>query len=127
MFFRKKPRAPKPEAIEITETNFKELVLDAEVPVLLDFWAAWCMPCKILGPIIDELSGEYEGKAVIGKVNTETARSLASQFQIRSIPTVMLFHKGKLKERYAGVVPKPNLEELLNAYVDENVATQRSN
>lgn len=118
MFFRKKNRSPKPKAVEITEANFKELVLQSEKPVLLDFWASWCMPCKILGPIIDELAGDYEGKAIIGKVNTETARNLAAQFQIRSIPTVMVFHQGKLVERYAGVVPKPNLEEILNAYVD---------
>lgn len=98
--------------------------MEAEQPVLLDFWAAWCMPCKILGPIVDELAGDYEGRAVVGKVNTEVSRELAAMFQIRSIPTLMVFHKGKLVERFAGVVPKPNLEEILDQYVAAPAAAE---
>ena len=117
MFWRKKDRKPKPKAIDITEVNFKETVMQSDKPVLLDFWASWCGPCKVMGPIVDELSGEYEGKAVIGKVNTEVAPRLAGSFQIRSIPTLVIMQNGKVVERYSGVVPKPNLEEILNNYV----------
>lgn len=122
MFFKKKSKKPKAHAIEITEANFKSVVMEAEQPVLLDFWASWCMPCKILGPIVDELAGDYEGRAIIGKVNTEVSRELAAMFQIRSIPSILIFHKGKLVERYAGVIPKPNLEEILDGYIDTSVS-----
>ena len=118
MFFKRKPKTPKSYAIEVTEENFKELVMQSEKPVLIDFWASWCGPCKILGPIVDELSGEYEGKAVIGKINTEQQQRLAATFQIRNIPTLMIFKEGKLVERFSGVVPKPNLEEILDSYID---------
>ncbi|MCH2199571.1 MAG: thioredoxin [Flavobacteriales bacterium] len=117
MFWKKKNRAPKPKAMEITEANFKEIVAQNDHAVLIDFWASWCAPCRVMGPIIDELSAEYEGKVIIGKVNTEVSPRLSQVFQIRSIPSLLIFDKGQLVERYAGVVPKPNLEEILDGYV----------
>lgn len=92
--------------------------MQSDKPVLIDFWAAWCGPCKVLGPIVDELSGEYEGKAIIGKINTEQQQRLAATFQIKSIPTLLVFKEGKMVERFTGVVPKPNLEEILDTYLD---------
>ncbi len=118
MFWSKKSKAPKSHALEITEANFKEVVMQSDQPVLIDFWAAWCGPCKVLGPIVDELSGEYEGKAIIGKINTEEQQRLAATFQIKSIPTLLVFKEGKMVERFTGVVPKPNLEEILDTYID---------
>lgn len=114
--FWKRNRAPKPKAIDVTEVNFKEVVMQEDKPVLLDFWASWCAPCKVMGPIIDELSGEFEGKAIVAKVNTEHAPRLAGSFQIRSIPTLVIIKNGKVVERFSGIVPKPNLEELLQQY-----------
>lgn len=117
MFWKKKPKYQTPQ---ITDSNFNEVVMQSEVPVLLDFYADWCGPCKILGPVIDELAQEYEGKALIAKVNTETNPMLSQYFKIRSIPTIMFINKGTLLERYQGLIPKPNLEEILDMYIQEN-------
>ena len=85
----------------------------------MDFYADWCGPCKILGPIIDELAEEYEGRALVVKVNTERNPKLSQHFKIKSIPTILFVHKGELVERYAGLIPKPNLEEILEEYIAE--------
>ena len=94
-------------------------VIKQSKPVLLDFYADWCGPCKILGPIIDELAEEYEGRALVVKVNTERNPKLSQHFKIKSIPTILFVHKGELVERYAGLIPKPNLEEILEEYIAE--------
>ncbi len=117
MFWRKKK--PKYHAPQITDANFNELVAKSEVPVLLDFYASWCGPCKILGPFIDELAEEYEGKALVAKVNVDANPNLVQHFKIKSMPTILFISDNKVAERFQGLVPKPNLEEILNAYIED--------
>ena len=86
-------------ALEITDSSFEEVVLKSSQPVLVDFWAEWCGPCRMVGPIIDELSNEYEGKAVVGKVDVDNNQKFAAKFGVRNIPTVLLFKNGELVDR----------------------------
>lgn len=115
MFFKKKP---KHQALQVTDDTYNEMVAYSKVPVLLDFYADWCGPCKMLGPIIDELSKEYEGRALVAKVNTETNPKLSQLFKIKSIPTLLVINKGRFQEGFKGLVPKPNLEEILEEYIN---------
>lgn len=92
-------------ALEITDANFEEVVLQSSKPVLVDFWAAWCGPCRMLAPIVEELSGEFEGKAVVGKMDVDTQTKYAAQFGIRNIPTVLIFKDGQLVDKQVGVAP----------------------
>lgn len=102
------------KAIEITDANFEE-ILKSEKPVLVDFWAEWCGPCKMIGPIVEELAGDYEGKAVIGKVDVDSNPAVASAFGIRSIPTLMFFKGGEIVDKQVGAVPKAVLAQKLDA------------
>jgi len=115
MFWKKK--GPKYFTPELTDANFNVMVAQSEIPVLVDFYAAWCGPCKVLGPIIDELSEEYQGRALVAKVNTEHNPALSQHFKIKSIPTMMIFNKGHFQEKFNGLIPKPNLEEILDEYI----------
>lgn len=101
-------------ALEITDSNFEEMVLKSEKPVLVDFWAAWCGPCRMVGPIIDELSTEYEGKAVVGKVDIDSNQQYAAQFGVRNIPTVLVFKDGELIDRKVGVASKSDYAQALD-------------
>ena len=104
-------------ALEITDSNFEETVLKSDKPVLVDFWAAWCGPCRMVGPIIDELSQEYEGKAVVGKVDIDSNQQYAAQFGVRNIPTVLVFKDGELVERKVGVSSKNDYAQALDSLI----------
>ena len=93
-------------AIEISDSNFEETVLNSDKPVMVDFWAAWCGPCRMVGPIIDELSNEYAGKAVIGKVDVDKNQEYAAKYGVRNIPTVLVFKNGEVVKRQVGVATK---------------------
>ena len=92
--------------IALTDKDFAPKVLNSDKPVLVDFWAEWCAPCRALGPIIESLSDDYDGRATVAKLDIDANQQIAAQLGIRSIPTVMLFDKGKLVETYVGVRPK---------------------
>ena len=102
-------------ALEITDANFEELVLKAEKPVLVDFWAEWCGPCRMIGPVVEELHGEYEGKAVIGKVNVDNNPNVSVQFGVRNIPTILFIKGGEVVDKVVGAVPKAQLASKLDA------------
>lgn len=100
--------------VEITKENFEEVVLNNQLPVLVDFWATWCGPCKMIGPIVEELSDELEGKVVFGKLNVDKQPELAMQFQVMSIPTLILFKDGEIVNKKIGFMPKEKLAEMLD-------------
>ncbi|MEO0311599.1 MAG: hypothetical protein RIQ89_1256 [Bacteroidota bacterium] len=102
-------------ALEITDANFEELVLKSDKPVLVDFWAEWCGPCRMVGPIVEELSKDFDGKAIIGKVDVDSNPNVATQFGIRNIPTLLFFKNGQVVDKQVGAAPKPTLAAKLNA------------
>ena len=104
-------------ALEITDSNFEETVLKSDKPVMVDFWAAWCGPCRMVGPIIDELSEEYEGKAIIGKIDIDSNQQYAAQFGVRNIPTVLVFKDGELVDRKVGVSSKNDYAETIDKLI----------
>ena len=99
--------------ITLTNENFEEEVLNSDVPVLVDFWAVWCMPCKMLAPIVEELANEANGAYKVGKVNVDEAPELAARYRIEGIPAIVVFKNGEGYKKSIGVVPKADLEELL--------------
>ena len=102
-------------ALEITDATFEDVVLKSEKPVLVDFWAAWCGPCRMVGPIMEELSNDYAGKAVVGKVDVDANQEFAAKYGVRNIPTVLLFDKGELIGRHVGVSPKTTYDRAIDA------------
>lgn len=101
--------------LKITKDNFNEEVVNSDIPVLLDFWAPWCGPCRMLAPTVEELADEYDGKAKIGKVNVDEEPELAGNFDVASIPTVVVIKDRKIMDKSIGFVPKSKLEEMLKS------------
>lgn len=97
-------------AMQITDTNFKDL-LNGDMPVVVDFWAEWCGPCRMIAPFVEELAAEYEGKVVIGKVNVDEVEDLPAEYGIRSIPTLLFFKNGEIVDKHVGGTTKDILEE----------------
>ena len=104
-------------ALEITDATFEEVVLNSDKPVLVDFWAAWCGPCRMVGPIIEELSDDYQGKAVVGKVDVDANQEFAAKYGVRNIPTVLVFKGGELVGRHVGVAPKTTYAQAIDAAI----------
>ena len=103
--------------LQLSEKNFEQEVVKSNIPVLVDFWAEWCGPCRMIGPIVDELAKEYTGKIKVGKVNVDEAQSLAVRFNVMSIPTLIFFKNGEAVDQIIGAMPKEELAEKINEMV----------
>tara|TARA_R110002126_G_scaffold3477_1_gene19801 strand:+ start:6170 stop:6496 length:327 start_codon:yes stop_codon:yes gene_type:complete len=103
------------KALEFTDSNFEAEVLNSDKPVLVDFWAEWCGPCRMIGPVVEEMAGEYDGKAKIGKVNVDNNPEISVKYGIRSIPALLIFKNGEVVDQIVGAVPKPHLTKQLDA------------
>lgn len=117
MFFSKKK---KPKALEINAHNFNEIIVQKDEAILLDFYGSWCGPCKVLGPFIDELAGDFKDRATIGKINIDQNPEITSQFRIKSVPTLLFIKNRRVIERIGGLVPKPNLAEMVEDLIAYN-------
>lgn|SRR5690606_26490282 len=104
-------------AIELTDANFDEMVLKSDKPVLVDFWAEWCGPCRMVGPIVEELHKDYEGKAIIGKVDVDNNPMVSQKFGIRNIPTILFFKNGEIADKQVGAAPKSTLSSKIEALI----------
>lgn len=104
----------------ITDANFDQEVLKSEIPVLVDFWAEWCYPCKMVAPVVEEISKEYAGKIKVGKLDTDQNQYTAMQYGISGIPTLLIFQNGEIVDRIVGAVPKQNITQKLNYYISAN-------
>ena len=104
-------------ALEVTDATFDEIVLKSDKPVMVDFWAAWCGPCRMVAPIMDQLTTEYEGKAVITKVDVDDNQEFAAKYGVRNIPTVLVFKNGEVVEKQVGVAPKATYAQKIDAHL----------
>ena len=103
--------------VKITDTNFKQEVLESEIPVLVDFWAEWCGPCHMVAPVIEEISKEYQNKLKVCKLNVDEAPKTSTEYDIMSIPTLMVFKDGKAVDKVIGAVPKPKIEAAIKPHI----------
>jgi thioredoxin 1 len=108
------------KAIEITDANFDQIIA-SDQPVLIDFWADWCAPCKMIAPVVEELAGDFQGKAVVGKLDVQENSVVPSRYGIRNIPTLLVFKNGQLVDKQVGVVPKTVLAQKLNNAIEATV------
>ncbi len=104
-------------ALELTDKNFEEVVLKSDKPVLVDFWAEWCGPCRMIAPIVEELSKEFDGKAVIGKLDVDSNPEVSTKYGIRNIPTILFFKDGEVVDKQVGAVPKNMLTSKLESHM----------
>lgn len=104
-------------ALEVNDNNFEEVVIKSDKPVLVDFWAEWCGPCRIIAPIMDEIAEQYSGKALVVKCDVDNSPNVAARYSIRNIPTVLFFKEGQIADKQVGAVPKNNFLTKLNALV----------
>lgn len=104
-------------AVQLTDSNFQTTVLDSNKVAVIDFWAEWCGPCKAIGPIIEEISKEYEGKAIVGKVDVDNNPEVAMKYGIRNIPTILFIKNGQVVDKQVGAVPKANLVAMLSKHL----------
>lgn len=107
--------------IEITDANFDTEVINSDIPVLIDFWAVWCGPCKMIAPTVDEVSEDFKGKVKVGKLDVDNNPMVAGKLGIRSIPTLLLFKGGKIVDQIVGAVPKSAIAQKLNAHLEQPV------
>jgi len=103
--------------LQLSDTSFQKDVLESEVPVLVDFWAEWCGPCRMLAPTIEEIAVEYKGKAKVGKVDTDSNRNTAIKYSISAIPTIILFNKGQIAKKFVGLTAKKDFKAALDGLV----------
>lgn len=108
--------------VEFTDANFEQEVLKSDIPVLVDFWAVWCGPCKMIAPIVGELANDFEGKVKVGKIDVDNNQQVSIKYGIRSIPTLLIFKDGKIVDQIVGAVPKASITEKLNAQIKEAVS-----
>lgn len=102
-------------ALELTDANFEENVMNQDKPVLVDFWAVWCGPCRMVGPVVEELANDYEGRAIVGKVDVDNNPEIAQKYGIRNIPTILFIKNGEVVDKQVGATPKATLAEKLDA------------
>ena len=106
------------EPIHVTDAAFEKTVLESSLPVIVDFWAPWCGPCKMVAPVLDKLADEFAGKLIVAKVNTDEEPDWAMQYGVQGIPTMLLIHDGKVVNRQVGALPEPMLREIVDQFLD---------